>query len=805
MTKQASLVAHLFLSSSEPHPPSDIAETSITIEDVVFVVDTGRVKENRRDEVNETPTLVECWVSRASAKQRRGRAGRVRPGTAYHLYSSHTHDTEMLEYQLPEMLRVGIEDLVLQILVLDLGEPTSFLRKALDPPTNLALSNSLKLLEQLGAVDCKWQSERISKRTPDENQDLDVSSELTALGFHLATLPVDPRVGKCLIYASLFGCVDPLLTLAASMSSRSPFNSPFDQREQADEARKNFSVDGSDHLTILNVFDQWSQFRQTNGNRAVSEFEKQNFLSRLTLHQMDDLRRQYHSLLVDIGFLPKSFRLKDKNHTANAHSQNLGLVRAVLCAGLYPGVIVAPRDVVSMQSKTKVGENAFRSHTKGDVYLHPSTGAFDLTRLNSRYCCYHEMVRTSKTYVRDCTPISPFALLLFGGTLQVYQTHGICSVDGWLKFRISAKPATLIKYLRGKMEQFLFNKIVDPEKDVMESTEGRALIESINLLFEAESKRSVHPDRSGGEIVRPWVRHEYEERNSTARGRRNSGARGRGRGGHGRSNAAARHLAVSTPHLSLLLVVLTITSLLSDFGHGYVLDVHQRQGPFMAERSILTRRTPTLLRTSDEDVNEIETPSPSSLSSSAVSSPMHHSAIRTRNITLAMQFYSMLGFETAAKFRAGPARAAWLEQNGNEQWLSAPSTRIELIEVPSYALNEPEGMKRRAIDLMARQDLLGHNHLAFDVTESATAMNATLAGWMDRLNQKSIQMFGKTLRVALEPQQQIIGGSVYELAFIYDADGCLIEFLHEGKRLPQNVSSGWELGEWEGWSGSATE
>lgn len=66
---------------------SDIAETSITIEDVVFVIDAGKMKENRRDEINETPTLVECWVSRAAAKQRRGRAGRVQPGTAYHLFS----------------------------------------------------------------------------------------------------------------------------------------------------------------------------------------------------------------------------------------------------------------------------------------------------------------------------------------------------------------------------------------------------------------------------------------------------------------------------------------------------------------------------------------------------------------------------------------------------------------------------------------------------------------------------------------------------------------------------------------------
>jgi HrpA-like RNA helicase len=82
------------------------------------------VKENRRDVINDMSTLVETWVSRASAKQRRGRAGRVREGIAYHLFSSHTFD-EMEDYQLPEMLRVGLEDLVLSILLLDLGEPSS--------------------------------------------------------------------------------------------------------------------------------------------------------------------------------------------------------------------------------------------------------------------------------------------------------------------------------------------------------------------------------------------------------------------------------------------------------------------------------------------------------------------------------------------------------------------------------------------------------------------------------------------------------------------------------------------------------
>lgn len=560
----------------------DIAETSITIEDVVYVVDCGRVKENRIDEVNETPTLVECWVSRASAKQRRGRAGRVRPGVAYHMYSgyvpfvlpmqhdpsflalffnnlvsaSHTHDRSLQDYQLPEMLRVGIEDLVLQILILDLGEPTSFLSKALNPPSDLAMSNSLNLLETLGAVECRWQKRRVGTTADNSNEesrdktcgDLKVSSELTALGFHLAVLPVDPRIGKMMIYGSLFGCCDPALTVAASMSSRSPFMSPFDQRDAADAARKKFAVDCSDHLTILNGFNTWKGMIQTTGNREMKTFLKENYLGRLTLNQIDHSRKQFAGLLKDIGFLPKKFNLKSLDNAANENSTNTGLIKAVLCAGLYPNIIVAPRDLAgSSRSKKTAGEHAFRSHTKGDVYLHPSSIAFGEPKLESRYCCYHEMVKTSKTYVRDCTTVSPLALLLFGGKLDVFQTHGICSVDGWLKFRIDAKPATLIKYLRSQMERILLRKILSPEEDIVGSDEGKALINSISILFqrETEEKASI-PDRSGGEIVRPWSGRQENGSTSgdtggqTANRGGGRGGRGRGRGGRNNSRESGR-------------------------------------------------------------------------------------------------------------------------------------------------------------------------------------------------------------------------------------------------------------------------
>jgi HrpA-like RNA helicase len=437
----------------------------------------------------------------------------------------------MQEYQLPEMLRVGLEDLVLQILVLDLGEPSSFLTKAVNPPSALALKNSLKLLEGLGAVEVQWTNEDNLKRDDNEScAAITAYSGLTALGFHLATLPVEPRVGKMMIYGALFGCTDPALTIAASMSARSPFMSPFDKRNEADEARQAFATEGSDHLTTLTAFNQWKEMSKTKGDRTTNRFLRESFLSRQTLIQMDDLRKQFANLLVEIGFLPKGFRLHDHRNKGsgnnmflftNANSKNIALIKTILCAGLYPNIIVAPRNLVDTRSVEKsAGECAFRG-LKGDVYLHPCTISFKSKLLDSRYCCYQEIMKTSKIYVRDCTTVNPLALLLFGGSLQVFHSKHVVTVDQWLQFTIRAKPATLVKHLRAQMESLLLRKILSPQDDVTGSKEGQALIQAISMLLATETPNAL-PDRA--EIVRPW-------NGSTQPGRAGGldGRRGRGR------------------------------------------------------------------------------------------------------------------------------------------------------------------------------------------------------------------------------------------------------------------------------------
>ena len=181
--------------------------------------------------------------------------------------------------------------------------------------------------------------------------------------------------------------------------------------------------------------------------------------------------------MSDIGF-------KSSLHNGynKGEGEDLHLVRAVIAAGLYPNIVIAPKSF----SGKAAGEIAFRGRKHNEIYLHPSTIAFKAKELVSRYGCYHEIMKTSKIYIRDVTAVSKFAILLFGGDLKVYQTHGVCAVDDWLKFKIGAKPATLIKHLRVQLEALLFEKIMDPTIDVAESQKGRAVIDAVATLLKME-------------------------------------------------------------------------------------------------------------------------------------------------------------------------------------------------------------------------------------------------------------------------------------------------------------------------------
>nr|CAD1828161.1 unnamed protein product [Ananas comosus var. bracteatus] len=181
---------------------TNIAETAITIDDVVYVIDSGRMKEKSYDPYNNVSTLQSSWISKASARQREGRAGRCQPGTCYHLYSKF-RAASLPEYQVPEIKRMPIEELCLQVKLLD---PTcriaDFLQKTLDPPVPETVRNAIIVLQDLGAL------------TQDE--------QLTDLGEKIGSLPVHPSTSKMLLFAILMNCLEPALTLACAPITEIP-------------------------------------------------------------------------------------------------------------------------------------------------------------------------------------------------------------------------------------------------------------------------------------------------------------------------------------------------------------------------------------------------------------------------------------------------------------------------------------------------------------------------------------------------------------------------------------------------------
>ncbi|KAK6134271.1 hypothetical protein DH2020_031985 [Rehmannia glutinosa] len=273
-----------------------------------FVIDCGKAKETSYDALNNTPCLLPSWISKVSAKQRRGRAGRVQPGECYHLYPRCVYDA-FADYQLPEILRTPLQSLCLQIKSLNLGGISEFLSRALQSPEYLAVQNAIEYLKIIGALD--------------ENENL------TVLGSYLTMLPMEPKLGKMLILGVIFNCLDPILSIVAGLSVRDPFLAPLDKKDLAEAAKAQFSRDYSDHLALVRAFEGW---KVADRDLAAHEYCWKNFLSAQSMKAIDSLRKEFYSLLKDIG-------LVDSNPTTySVWSYDEHLVRAIICYGLYPGI-----------------------------------------------------------------------------------------------------------------------------------------------------------------------------------------------------------------------------------------------------------------------------------------------------------------------------------------------------------------------------------------------------------------------------------------------------------------------------------
>ncbi|KAJ3119220.1 DEAH (Asp-Glu-Ala-His) box polypeptide 34 [Nowakowskiella sp. JEL0407] len=221
---------------------TNIAETSVTIDGIRFIIDSGKVKQMAYDPSRKMTKLSEFWIASSSAKQRAGRAGRTGPGVCFRLYTANEF-ASLPPFPVPEILRTQIHPLALQIIALQLGNPLEF--EFLERPSDNALKDSLTVLRDLGAV------------VGSEANNVEDELRVTRLGGMLALLPVDAVMAKMLVLASISDLIYPAIVIAASLSVQNPFTRVSDSNRAVFEMRKEFMSDEGDPFTLLNIFSEW--------------------------------------------------------------------------------------------------------------------------------------------------------------------------------------------------------------------------------------------------------------------------------------------------------------------------------------------------------------------------------------------------------------------------------------------------------------------------------------------------------------------------------------------------------------------
>ena len=266
---------------------TNIAETSLTIPGIRYVIDAGLARISRYNPRTRTRRLPIEPVSQSSANQRKGRAGRVQDGVCLRLFSEDDFSARPAFTQ-PEIQRSNLAEVILRMRAFGLGDIETF--RFLQPPTAAAIANGYMLLQELGA--------------------LDDQRALTPLGRDLARLPIDPTLGRMLLQSQHEHATRELLIIAAGLSIQDPRERPLDQKEAANAAHKRFADPQSDFLTLLNIWnavhDEWESLRTQNQRR---KFCRQHFLSYLRMREWQDLYAQLHDALDDL----RALKLNESN------------------------------------------------------------------------------------------------------------------------------------------------------------------------------------------------------------------------------------------------------------------------------------------------------------------------------------------------------------------------------------------------------------------------------------------------------------------------------------------------------------
>ncbi|KAE9464457.1 hypothetical protein C3L33_03557, partial [Rhododendron williamsianum] len=354
----------------EPAPPgkrkvvvaTNIAEASLTIDGIFYVIDPGFAKQNVYNPKQGLDSLVITPISQASAKQRAGRAGRTGPGKCYRLYTESAFHNEMSPASVPEIQRINLGMTTLTMKAMGINDLLSF--DFMDPPSPQALISAMEQLYSLGA--------------------LDEEGLLTKLGRKMAEFPLDPPLSKMLLASVDLGCSDEILTIIAMIQTGNIFYRPREKQAQADQKRAKFFQPEGDHLTLLAVYEAWK------AKNFSGPWCFENFVQSRSLRRAQDVRKQLLTIM-DSAY----GRLLKKRYKLDVVSagKNFTKVRKAITAGFF------------FHGARKDPQEGYRTLVENQpVYIHPSSSVF---QRQPDWVVYHELVMTTKEYMREVTVIDP--------------------------------------------------------------------------------------------------------------------------------------------------------------------------------------------------------------------------------------------------------------------------------------------------------------------------------------------------------------------------------------------------------------
>ncbi|XP_067934635.1 3'-5' RNA helicase YTHDC2-like isoform X1 [Watersipora subatra] len=497
---------------------TNIAETSITVDDIVYVIDCGKVKEKSFDAFSNISTLRCNWISRASSTQRAGRAGRCRPGIAYHLFSSSRYKS-LAPFQVAEIIRSPLQELCLHTkLLAPCGVGIAdFLSQAPEPPSFLITRNAVQLLKQMDA--------------------LDSFEDLTELGHHLVDMPIEPRLGKMIVYSVILKCLDPILTIACTLAYKEPFMLPSNPslKRTAAKVKEKFSADSqSDHMSYLRVFQAWQRARSDGYERS---FCQKNFVSTATMEMILGMRSLLLGQLRASGFVKA--RGSGDIRDLNTNSDSWPVVKAALCAGIYPNLVKVDRNKAELktlqESKVRLHQTSVLSHSLGKTSGSSKKEAIDA--LSTDWLIYEELCRSQFTSftprsfatasARCATVVTPITVFLFAGPSRLpldnesrtQSTSELSSdseeetaspdskmmtvcIDNWLKFKVDSNLGNTVLHLRNKWNSLLLRKLSSPGRQ-LSANDDLVIRTLVNVLTSEEQSYGLKQPSGIGQRPRP--------------------------------------------------------------------------------------------------------------------------------------------------------------------------------------------------------------------------------------------------------------------------------------------------------------